>query len=520
MKYLSVFVLLSFVILWSSCRNDFETTPSTGNLEFSRDTVFLDTAFTNIGTSTFNLKVFNRSDDDITIPTVQLGDGQSSNYRLNVNGVAGKEFENVQILSNDSIFIFIETTVDINSQTNETTFLYTDQIQFDPGGNQQNVELVTLVQDANFLFPADLGDGIVETVTLGMNENGDDIVIEGFTLEADELTFTNEKPYVIYGFAAIPSNECLSIEPGARIYFHENSGILVSEGASIKAIGAPSSDPIILENEIIFEGDRLEPQFSETPGQWSTIWLRSGSTNNEFAHVTIKNATAGILMDDNDGDRTLTMRNVQIYNSSTVGLLARNGNVYGENVVINNSGQSAISCAIGVYNFNHCTFANYWTNSFRSLPSVLISNTFAVQDINGNQLVFEGNLSQANFTNCIIYGNEQREIDFVQSNNDALLFNFNFTNSLIRFEDPFNNFENNSLFDFSNTQHYINTIVNQNPGFMDTTGQGNFNIEADASGAENIGLGGIQPLVDLNGTNRNLTTPDAGAYEAISFPER
>jgi hypothetical protein len=37
-------------------------------------------------------------------------------------------------------------------------FLYTDQIQFDSGANQQN-ELVTLIQDAVFLYPQRFADG-------------------------------------------------------------------------------------------------------------------------------------------------------------------------------------------------------------------------------------------------------------------------------------------------------------------------------------------------------------------------
>ena len=58
--------------LWSSCRKDFEFSPSTGILEFSKDTVYLDTVFTNIGSSTYNLKVYNRSNNDIIIPTLDL----------------------------------------------------------------------------------------------------------------------------------------------------------------------------------------------------------------------------------------------------------------------------------------------------------------------------------------------------------------------------------------------------------------------------------------------------------------
>lgn len=513
MKYLYGLAVFCCVIFWSSCRNDFESVPSTGNLEFSRDTVYLDTVFTNIGSSTYTLKVYNRSDDDINIPTVALAQGESSNYRLNVDGVPGKVFENVQILANDSIFVFIETTIDINSFPNPSnSFLYTDQILFDSGGNQQQVELVTLVQDAIFLFPALDADGMVGTLNLGMDCEGNDVLVEGFFLEDPNLTFTNEKPYVIYGYAAVPPNRTLTVEPGARVHFHADSGILVANTASIKANGAPSTDPDLMENEIIFEGDRLEPTFSDVPGQWGTIWMTQGSTDNEFSYTTIKNGIVGLLMDSNDGDRTLTLQNVQIYNSANVGLLARNGDVYGENVVINNAGQTALACSLGGrYTFNHSTFANYWTDSFRTFATVQLDN-FAP----GCDEILLADLVEANFNNCIIYGNERREIALISD--PAVGFNFNFTNSLIRFEDPNGDFADDPLYDFNNAALYTNCVFNTDPVFFDTE-LNDFNIETGTSGADGIGLPGIEPPVDLNGTTRSTTSPDAGAYESVDFPD-
>ena len=172
MRYLYSLLLLCSIVLWSSCRNDFETEPSTGNLQFSRDTVYLDTVFSNIGSSTYNLKVYNRSDDDITIPTIQLSGGESSNYRLNVDGLPGKSFENIDILANDSIFVFIETTANIENFSNENQFLLTDAIEFDTGANQQKVELVTLIQDAVFLYPEKFDDGTTESLSFGFDEEG------------------------------------------------------------------------------------------------------------------------------------------------------------------------------------------------------------------------------------------------------------------------------------------------------------------------------------------------------------
>ena len=194
-----------------------------------------------------------------------------------MDGIPGKTFENINILANDSIFVFIETTIDIDNFPNpDNSYLYEDSIVFDSGTNAQDVNLITLVKDAIFLFPEQNLDGTVETLNLGTEE--EPILIEGFYLDDDQLNFTNDKPYVIYGYAAVAPNKTLIIEAGARIFFHRDSGILVTNGASMRCNGLPSSDSEMMENQIIFEGDRLEPSFSDVPGQWGTIWLTAGST--------------------------------------------------------------------------------------------------------------------------------------------------------------------------------------------------------------------------------------------------
>lgn len=519
-KLLKNYFPLLFILLimsFSSCREDFEFQPSTGSLGFSSDTIYLDTVFTNIGSSTYQFKVYNRSDNDISIPSVTLAEGENSKYRLNVDGIPGKSFENVEILAKDSIFVFIEITADINALVADNgQFLYTDQILFDSGDQNQKVELVTLVKDAHFLFPERFPDGTTETLSLGLNDEGDEVLIEGFFLDDNELTFTNEKPYVIYGFAGVGSGKTLEIQAGARVHFHESSGIIVANGASIHVDGEPSSDPELLENEVIFEGDRLEPEFSEVPGQWFTIWLTAGSTDNRFNHATIKNATVGILMDSNDGTEnpTLRLKNTQIYNSSNVGLLARTAFIDAENFVVNNAGQAAVNLSLGGrYNFRHSTIANYWQNSFRQFPALLIENQLETQDN-----LFVADLIEANFSNCIIYGNERVEVLF--NRNEDAAFNFKFENSLLKI-DPFNN-ELLDLpeFDFTNADFYENILLNESPEFLDTAFN-QLNI-SNASAANALGNTDTAQLVpeDILGVNRSETdSPDAGAYESVEFEE-
>ena len=517
MKRLLYFIItFSIVLLWSSCRKDFEFSPSTGSLQFSKDTVYLDTVFTNIGSSTYTLKVYNRSNNDIVIPSVKLAMGDASGYRLNVDGIPGKIFENVQILAKDSLYIFIETTVDINNVSNAMNYLYTDQIEFDSNTNYQKVELVTLIQDAVFIYPnRDNTTKIIDTLTLSIG--GEQVVtdLQGRELSPSEFTFTNDKPYVIYGFAAVPSGETLTINAGARLHFHANSGLIVSDGASININGSLSTDPDLLENEVILEGDRLEPDFSEIPGQWNTIWLLDGSINNSINYTTIKNATVGILSDGNPDLVTekLKVTNSQIYNSSAFGILGRNTSITGENIVINNSGQSSFAGTLGgTYNFTHCTIANYWNSGFRQFPSVLLNNY--VVDAENNAVLAD--LTEANFNNCIIYGNDNPEILLDEIEDPTVLFNFKFTNCLIRFENSNNNFTG-ANYDLNDITHYEGNIFNLDPNFKDTGL--NQLIIGDDSAANNQGNTTFSSQVPFDILNVNRTaSPDLGAYQHITFP--
>ena len=384
--------------------------PVTGKLEFSKDTVFLDTIFTNIGSSTYTLKVYNSSNNDILIPEISLRNEEDSKYRINVDGMAGNRFQDVPLLAKDSLFVFVETTFDIAS-TGENEFLHTDAIRFGTSGSFQEVELVTLVRDAIFLYPNTLSDGSKETLLLGLDDEGNEIRIEGFVIEDDELTFTNEKPYVIYGYAAVEDGKTLTIEAGSRIHFHKDSGILVGTGGSLQVQGALSTDQDLLENEVIFEGDRLEPDFSGIAGQWGTVWLASGSVDNSMNYLTIKNATVGLLV-EGDGlldNPTLTLTNSQIHNSSNVNLWGRNAYIIATNSVFGNAGDISLYCNLGGdYSFQHCTIANYWTSGFRNSPALFIDDNIEI----GEAQLDTQPLMNAFFANCIVDGNRDLELLF------------------------------------------------------------------------------------------------------------
>ena len=512
-----IFIALTGILLsLFSCREDFSFEPSTGQLEFSKQTVYLDTVFKNIGSSTYRLKVYNRSNKDIAIPVIQLGKGLNSKYRITVDGMRGnnnKIFNNVELLAKDSLFIFIETTADV-TDANPDDFLYTDHIQFDTGEKLQKVELVTLVKDAYFIYPKRT-DNVYETVPVAINEDNTIAMIKGRDLvenhpeNGNEFIWTSQKPYVVYGYASVPANKTLVVDAGARIHFHANSGLIVQENGTLNIIGS-SSATADLENEVIFEGDRLEPFFDNVPGQWGAIYLRQGSKNHTINHLTLKNASVGLLIDNNVGTATIT--NTQIYDCSNAGIYAQSAKIEGYNIVINAAGQAALACTLGGnYNFRHCTFNNNWPSTKQ--VAVLVDNYF----INNSNIPVAFDLTEATFSNCIIYGSNQ--VEMLLNKNSTKLFNYQFNNCLIKFQND--RLANDPLYDFSSARYSQCLIAKSgtpfNPKFLNV-GKNKLNINNTSAAFEKGNPIYLVPK-DILGFPRNTTVPDIGAYTNKPFPD-
>ena len=513
MRKLIFLFFVGLAITVSSCRQDFVFEPSTGDLVFSKDTIYLDTVFANIGSSTYTLKVYNKSSKDIKIPTIQLGKGLTSKYRMTVDGMTGENnriFHDVELLAKDSMYIFIETTAGIGD-ANPSDFLYTDKIEFDSGANLQKVELVTLIQDAYFIFP-NKQNGITESIPIGFNEDETVLETNGRNLShnhpdnGDEFTFQTDKPYVVYGYASVPNGEILTIPAGARVHFHADSGLVVQQGGSLHIDGSTSTTEA-LENEVIFEGDRLEPDFSDVPGQWGTVYLRQGSTNHRIKNLTIKNAIIGLLVENNFGT-PMTIENTQIYDCSNVGLLGRAATIEGKNMVINTAGVASLACTLGgSYEFKHCTFNNNWASSKQ--VAVTVDNYYTDTTTN-QQIAFD--LIKADFKNCIIFGSNQIELLVNKSTDTSKQFNKLFSKCQIKFNNTNNQFTNNPDYAFINdaTEIIKNGIVD----FQDISKNKLF-IGAD-SASKNFGVDVGVPF-DILGNPRNGVF-DLGAYNSIIFP--
>lgn len=494
---------MAILIGFGSCRKDFDYSSSDGNLTFSSDTVYLDTIFSNIGSSTYSLTVYNKTNQDLSIPFIGLKRGSESAYRLNVEGQPGKQFNDIPINAQDSLYIFIEATItDVDITDNE--FLYTDTILFDTSNNEQSVALVTLVKDAILLFPGNESKPRNNITYSTLDENGNTLDFKGFELRNEELRFTNEKPYVIYGYAVVNNDKELLIDAGARVYFHADSGLLILEDGTVQINGALSENQKFLEGEVIFEGNRLEPAFSDIPGQWGTIIIQQGLKENSLEHFTIKNASIGLWIDGNSNTNTKTtvIKNAKIHNSNLHNLWSKTGRINAQNIIFGGAGNSSVYLQNGGnLDFTHCTIANYWNKGFRVKPSLEINNI----SLNTDQ---ESSTTDISFKNSIIYGSGTTELSILKVGEKV--FNFNFENCAIKFDPSV--LPNSDNYNFDNDINYRNIVLNVQPDFF-LPFENDFRIGPDS---DFINLGNLeianQVPYDIINTLRT-TSPDLGAYQ-------
>ncbi len=137
-------------------------------------------------------------------------------------------------------------------------------------------------------------------------------------------------------------------------------------------------------------------------------------------------------------------------------------------------------------------------------------------DDGGNEVTVSRDLVAANFTNCIVDGNQN--IEFVLDKVDGAAFNYNIKNSMLKFSTTNADLLNNPLYDFTDTGVYQNTILNGNAQFKDV--ENNEYIigqDSEANGSAD-GNGAMQVPFDILNISR-IASPDIGAYQHIIFED-
>lgn len=93
-------------------------------------------------------------------------------------------------------------------------------------------------------------------------------------------------------------------------------------------------------------------------------------------------------------------------------------------------------------------------------------------------------------------------------------FNFNFQNSLIKFNDRFDDFVGFANYDFNNASLYNQSVFNVDPIFKD---EDNNQLQIDTTGGANGIANPANATVNDILDNPRSITPDAGAYESTDL---
>ncbi len=479
MKLIKPFFFLSFfaIFIFSSCKKDVLLTDSSAKLNFSADEVLFDTVFTTVGSTTRIFRIKNPHTQTINISRAFLAGGNNSQFRINIDGVSGISFNDIEILGGDSLFVFVQVTV--NPTGTNSPLLIKDSVVFETNGNTQHVRLTAIGQDVYLHKPDHFS-------TTGFPP---------YSIITCNDIWTNDKPHLIFGYAVVDENCSLTMMPGTRVYLNNNAVLWVYDGGTLIVNGSQ------LE-KVTFQGARLEPDYKEVPGQWGKIWLSAGSKNNVIDWAVIKNGSIGVQADTLglSANPTLQISNTIIKNMSAAAIYGQGSFIRGYNCVFANCGQYTAAFTIGgKYKFEQCTFANYWSGSSQRTTPLLALSNYYVDNTGTTQI---RDLDSAYFGNCIMYGNLDEEVG-LDSSTFGGNFNYKFDHCLVK-----------TLLNTNSSVHYNSVYQNYDPGFVDT-GVNNYKLTA-SSFAIDKGDTGIFIAFDLNGQprpNPNTSIPDLGAYE-------
>ncbi len=477
------------VLIFNACRND-QFYSGELMLNFSEDTLRFDTVFTELGSATRYVKIFNPHPDAVNIETLAIEGGDQSFFRMNVDGESGQNLSNILIPSNDSVYVFIEVTIDPDNPLSESPFVIEDKLLINGNETLQDVHLEAWGQNANYI-PAKNSPG---AITLLPCQNG-------------VTVWDDPKPYVIYGILLI--DECdLQIAAGTQIYVHGgvvnsqdlgiyNDGlILVGPNGKITANGT-------VQDTIVFQGDRLELPFLDDPGQWQGLRFLAESRQNRLDNVTVKNSIFGVWL---DSLAQVDIRQSKIYNTTSVGVVAIHADLDMQNTLIHSNLNHSVQCLYGGnYNFDYCTFASYGTDR----EALRLSN-YICRDV---PFCTEADLNTLNIqmNNCLVAGSLSEELfldDLTEG--DGISFNYQFKNCIVRIDSILDDPVFGDFFNFCENCIELNTSDNDTL-FVDIDNE-DFHLDT-MSVAEGKGRPIGNVLIDLDGKLRDASTPDIGCYE-------
>ncbi|MDF9829181.1 hypothetical protein [Parabacteroides sp. PF5-6] len=402
-----VLLILLVSVLLPACEgldNNYSTNPS-HRLSFSADTLSFDTVFTTIGSATREFMIYNRNSEALNMESILLAGAGSTGFRINVDGRKGDSFYDIGILPNDSMYVFVEVTIDPNGT--DQPLLIQDSVLITVNGIRQQVLLEAVGQDVNLWKT-------------------------GRILTRDTL-LTAERPYLVYDSLVVAPRVNVEIAEGAIFYMHDKANVVVY--GTLSTHGSEDAP-------VLFRGDRLDfilndlLPYDRTPGQWGGVFFMAESFGNRLDHTIIRNGTTGITcLPSTTEERKLTLSNAQVTNMAGNLFSAINCDVEVVNSELSNATENVVALLGGNYRFAHSTLANYMSVYLRKDTASLGSHTLLMSN---SQPEKQFAPLKARFDNCIIDGYlapksfQDSKTEILLDKTDGEVFEYTFNHCVLK----------------------------------------------------------------------------------------
>ena len=463
------------------------------DLRFDLDTLSFDTVFTARGSATMELVVYNDAADPVMIDRVYVAGETGVDFTFTADGTYGPEAEDVVIFGKDSIYVLVEVEVDPTDPTEVSPFIATDRLVFETGNVEQSVVLEAFGQNAFYLNGFNRGTFFQPIC------------------QDDTFTLPTDLPTVIYGGMFVDS--CvLRVLAGTRIYFHgglerneqiggsgiyDDGFIYTSPQGRIELLGT-------LENPIILATDRLEENFAESAGAYRGLIIGPESRGNRIEHTEIRNAVIGVTV---DSLAEVTLDNTTIAYSSGPAIYSVQGDVTARNSLFHSIQSSSIQFAQGGnLTLEHATVANYGSTD----PAMTLSNCRPLPD---TEYCLQAPL-RARIENSIVVGGSLAELKLidVDERERPETFDLRIANSVVRTDQRFLTDFEDLYADFYETICTGCYNLQSGDPLFESIGADDYHLDS-LSVARDLGVYLPDLPLDLEGTERDTESPDAGALE-------
>lgn len=455
---------LTFLCALASCIEDDITTSPADQPDFSTDSLKMGAMFTDVDNPTFSFRVYNRHSKVLNISSIRFK-SDNSVFRMNVDGLAGKSFSNIEIRPNDSIYVFVAATLPPNGSFKPTEV--SDIIEFVTNGVTREVVVTAEGTDVERLY----------AITL-----------------TDDTRWEADRPRQIFDSLVVAPGTTLTIAPGTRLYFHDGAymnihGTLITQGEP----GHP----------VEFTGDRTgnvvtDISFDLMSRQWEGLYFSSTARDCRMDYTEVRNTWTGLTVDSTGVTPApvLTLANCRLRNAAYNVLNASHTTIHAYATEFAEAGYGTVSLTGGDYRFINCTFSNYYLFSAIMGPLLRLSHV-TPPDPDDEAATSDAPLLKAEITNCILYGSGADMLPGDLTDTQVTV-----TRTLLRS-------------DGENDDHFIECLWNQDPLFLTVRNDYIFDYRLKPeSPAIGQALPGFETLCgdrDFYGAPR--TTASLGAYE-------